>query len=194
MEVHPHNAQDLVELHQRIRREKNAKQRDRYRVVLLALQGHEAPQIATRVARSRRFVQSWAYRYRDGGLVALQERPRSGKPPRLSAVQRHRLAARIESGPTVGDGVCTLRGQDIRRILRQEFGQPYSLDGVYTLLHNLGYSALRPRPRHAQNDPQAMIRWVRRAPFLSAPSKPATPPAGSASCSWTKPVSASRAR
>ncbi len=194
MEVHPHSDQDLSDLQHRIRREKNAKPRDRYRAVLLALQGQEAPQIAERLARSRRFVQIWTYRYRDGGLEALHERPRPGKPSRLSSVQRHQLVERIESGPTPRDGVCTLRGKDIQRILRQEFGQPYSLDGVYVLLHHLGYSALRPRPRHAQNDPQAMIRWVRRAPLLSAPSRPDTPPDESVCSSWTKPASASRAR
>ena len=194
MEIHPRSDHDLLELQQRIRREKNAKQRDRYRAVLLALQGQEAPQIAARVARSRRFVQIWAYRYRDGGLDALHERPRPGKPSRLSSVQRHQLVKRIESGPTPRDGVCTLRGKDIQRILRQEFGQPYSLEGVYVLLHRLGYSALRPRPRHAKNDPQAMIRWVRRAPLLSTPSRPDIPPDESASSLWTKPASVSRAR
>jgi transposase len=167
MEIHPHSEQDLSELRQRIRWAKNATQRDRYRAVLLALQGHEASQIAEQVARSRRFVQTGAYRYRDGGLAALQERPRSGKPPRLSSAQRHQLMERIESGPLPLDGVCTLRGRDLPRILRQEFSQPYSLDGVYVLRHNLGYSALRPRPRHARNDPQAMIRWVRRAPTVN---------------------------
>jgi transposase len=194
MEVHPHSDHDPLELQHRICREKNAKQRDRYRAVLLALQGQEAPQIAERLARSRRFVQSWTYRYRDGGLDALRERPRPGKPSRLSSVQRHRLVERIESGPIPLDGVCTLRGKDIQRILRQEFGQPYSLEGVYVLLHRLGYSALRPRPRHAKNDPQAMICWVRRAPFLSAKSRTDIPADGSASSLWTKPASASRAR
>lgn len=193
MDIPSHSDQDVAELKQRIHQEQNAKQRDRYRSVLLALQGYEAPQIAERVGRSRRFVQAWAYRYRDGGLAALRERPRSGKPPRLSPGQCQQLVERLEAGPTALDGVCTLRGLDIQRILREEFGRPYSLDGVYVLLHRLGYSPLRPRPRHAGQDPQAVVRWVRRAPLLSAPSSAGTPPARSASCSRTKPASASRA-
>jgi transposase len=73
------------------------------------------------------------------------------------------------AGPTERDGgVCTLRGRDAVRILQQEFGVSYSLEGVYDLLERLNLSCLKPRPRHRKNDPQAMKTWLERAPFLSA--------------------------
>jgi len=64
-------------------------------------------------------------------------------------------------------GVCTLRGADARRILAQEFGVRYTLDGVYELLHRLRLSCLVPRPRHRKNDPQVMQQWLDSAPLLS---------------------------
>ena len=75
--------EDLDVLKQLQRQERNAKQRDRYRAVLLALDGKTAPEIAANLGRSRRFVQQWTYRYRDGGLANLAEQPRSGAPTKL---------------------------------------------------------------------------------------------------------------
>ncbi len=48
-----------------VRREKNAKQRDRFRAVLLALEGREKLDIARTISRSKSFVEQWAYAYRD---------------------------------------------------------------------------------------------------------------------------------
>ena len=62
--------EDLDVLKKLQRQERNAKQRDRYSVVLLALSGKTAPEIASKLDHSRRFVQQWTYRHRGGGVVA----------------------------------------------------------------------------------------------------------------------------
>ena len=96
--------EDLDLLKQLQRRERNAKQRDRYRAVLLALNGKTAPEIAAKLDRSRRFVQQWTYRYRDGGLANLAEQPRCGAPTKLRRDDEAAFQVRIESGPNGGDG------------------------------------------------------------------------------------------
>ncbi len=186
--------EDLDVLKKLLRQERNAKQRDRYRAVLLALNGETAPEIAAKLDRSRRFVQQWIYRYRDGGLANLGERPRSGAPTKLRRDDEADFQARIESGPNGGDGVCTLRGQDLQRILKEEFGTQYTLDGVYDLLHRLGYSCLKPRPRHRKNEPDRMHEWKRSAPFLSSASRRSTRTSTSKCGSRMKPGSVSRER
>lgn len=148
--------------------ETHALRRDRYRAVLLALEGEEAVVIAKAVGRSRRSVQDWAYAYRDGGIDAIQPRPRKGRPTKLPRDREAQLKARIDAGPLDADRVCTLRGRDVKRILEEEFGVKYTLDGVYDLLHRLGYSCLTPRPRHEKNDPAAAEAFKQRAPLLSA--------------------------
>jgi transposase len=194
MDVELRDTADLRTLEQRIRCEKNAKQRDRYRAVWLALRGLTAPQITYKLDRSRRFVQAWVYRYRDGGLDNLTERPRPGRPTELKRELEAAVRARIEAGPKDSDGVCTLRGKDIQRILEQEFGAMYTLDGAYDLLHRLGYSCLRPRPRHRKNDPQVMAQWKRDAPLLSKRSAKRARTSKSKSGSRTKAGSDNRAR
>lgn len=184
---------DEAALERGARRARDGRQRERCRGVLLAPQGFEAPQIADQLGRSRRFVQYWVYRYRDGGLDALQDRPRSGQPTRLPRWREAEFCARLDAEPPAAAGVCTWRGVDIVRLLRDEFGVTYTLQGVYDLLHRLGYSYLRPRPRHRQNDPRAMQVWLQDTPLLSSGSATSTPTRRSKSGSRTKPVSGRKA-
>src|SRR3954453_509013 len=93
----------------------------RYQAVVLAKQGHPAPEIARALGCSRRAVQAWVAQYNQGGVAALQEQPHTGPPPRLTGPERRRFQERLEAGPKPGDGVCTLRCPDLRRILEEEF-------------------------------------------------------------------------
>jgi len=190
MQIQAHHPDDLEQLRQRSRQQRDAKQRDRYRAVVLALEGRSAPEIAQTLARSRRFVQLWVYAYRDRGLDAIVPKRQSGCPSKLPVAQQQSFKDRLLAGPTEADGVCTLRAKDIRRILQNEFGVQYSLAGVYDLLHRLGFSCLAPRPRHRKNDPAAMQQWVEQAPLLSRPQPSNIPASPSRSGSRTKPGSA----
>ena len=98
MDVQLHDASDQERLASLVRSERNATQRDRYRAVHLALQGMTAPEIVRRLDRSRRFVQQWVYRYRDGGLDNLGERPRPGQPPKLRRADEISFLARLGGG------------------------------------------------------------------------------------------------
>ncbi len=162
---------DGAALSRLVRAERDAQQRDRYRVVLLVLEGLETRAIQDRLARSRGFVQRWAYAYRDGGISALAAQPRGGSAPKLTPDKHHLFLERFKAGPTQRDnGVCRLGGKDAVRILETEFGVEYTLTGAYELLHRLGLSCLRPRPRHRKSDPQTQKQWLDRAPFLSRKS------------------------
>jgi transposase len=160
-------AGDLDELHRCVGKERDALRRDRYRAVLMALDGKEAEQIAESLGRARRSVQDWAYAYRDGGIDAIQPKPRPGRTPKLPRDREDQLRARLNAGARAQDGVCTLRGKDVVRILETEFGVKYSLGGAYDLLWRLGYSCLTPRPLHEKSDPQAIADFQARAPLLS---------------------------
>jgi transposase len=157
---------DRQRLEDLIHQEPRAQRRDRYRIVLLALQGREKQEIAELLSLGKSTVETWAYRYRDGGLQALEPKPRPGRAPKLSARDHAAFKDRFTQGPRPQDGVCTLRGKQAVRILNDEFGADYSLSGAYGLLHRLGLSCLAPRPRHEKNDPQAMERFRQSAPLL----------------------------
>lgn len=161
-----HDPSDLQTLEQLVGRETNAKQRDRYRAVLLATGNLEGDAIAQTLGRSPRFVDEWVARYRRSGLPGLRPRKQPGKKPKLSPEQEEQLKARLDAGATAADGVCTLRGKDIVRLIQREFGVVHTLGGIYDVLRRLGYSSLVPRPRHRKNDPAAMQQFQQQAPLL----------------------------
>src|SRR3954465_12979240 len=59
----------------------------RARIVLLAGEGHSNTEIATRVGVSRPTVIHWRDRYAEGGLRALEDRKRSGRPRRVDEAE-----------------------------------------------------------------------------------------------------------
>jgi transposase len=126
----------------------------RLQAVILAQQGWTGPLIARSLGCSLRSVKNWVAQYNRGGVEALHDRPRAGRPRRLAPEHCHRLKERLDAPPRAEDGVCTLRGHDVRRILGQEFGVTMSLQAVYDLLDRIGYSSLVPRPRHEDSIPE----------------------------------------
>ena len=194
MDITLRRPRDLGELDRLIRCTTNAKQRDRYRAIRLAIDGEMTADIQHTIGRSRSFVQRWGSVYRDHGLDAVRPIKQTGRPTRLPPDRLEEFRQRVLDGPHEEDGVCALRGRDMQRILEHEFGVTYTLSGVYELLDRLGLVVLAPRPQHRKSDPEAMQRWVERAPLLSRKSGQNTQTNASRCGSRTKRASGSRAR
>lgn len=184
----------LVQLKRLYRTERNARLAQRIQGVYMAKMGRTCPEIMLITGAARRTVQQWVAKYNSGGLDALIEKPRSGQPTKLPRDREEEFCRRIESGPTEADGVAALNGPAIRRMLEREFGQTYSLWGVYDLLHRLGYSCLCPRPQHEQADPQAQETFKKNSRKGWTKSQPLIQASESNSGSKTKRVSVSKAR
>lgn len=164
MNVTLHHLDDLDELRRRVDKEADAKQRDRYRAVVLALDGKTEPEIRRMLHRSRGFVQRWIYAYRDRGLIGLVAKSPPGKVSKLTEAQRNQLKERLDSRTHFR------RGIDVRREIQALFGVTYSLSGAFHLLHDLGYEPLEPRPVNPKKDPEVEAAWKEAAPLLSNPS------------------------
>ena len=154
----------LAELERLERCETNAQRAKRLRIVILAIQGFTAPAIAMCVGLSRRICQRWVCRYNDEGLAGLNDLRGQQPRPALTIEQEAHMRQRLEVGPLPEDRVCALRGVDVQRILAEEFGVLRSLPAVYWLLHRLGYSYLRPRPRHRRADPEMQEAFFHNLP------------------------------
>jgi transposase len=153
--MHVQDRDSMERLQEMAKPFRNTRTWPRLRAVILAKQGDTAREIARALCCSRRAVQAWVAAYNRGGLEALPDRPHPGRTPLLPHDQEVRFLERIEAPPRPEDGICELRGTDIRRILEQEFAARYSQSGVYKLLHRLGYNDLMPRPQHPDSSPEA---------------------------------------
>jgi transposase len=186
MKVDWKNPTDELRLTALVDATRDAKQRDRYRVVLIAGQGlgEEAEldreRIAAAVGRSRQFVDQWVGRYRKGGIDALVPRRQPGAARRLTEEQEATLCAMLEAGPAADEGIAAYNGPILRERIEQRFGKAFSLAGVYKLLHRLGYNDLMPRPRHPDTDPAALEAFKKKnCPSVWLNSRPNIPANGS---------------
>jgi transposase len=139
MLIQEHVPGDLKRLLELAVKERSAEQKDRWLTALHAARGEETAPIQKMLARSRGFVQRWAYAYRDGGIDVLRDKPRGGSKPKINGELRERLKARIDAGPPPEDKVCVLRGRDVQRIAMEELGVRVGLSSVYRTLESLGY-------------------------------------------------------
>lgn len=179
----PADGRRLAEL---IRDEGDAKQRDRYRAVLLAGSGlgDQAElfreRIAATVGRSRQFVDEWVGRYRGGGIDALQPRKQPGAAPKLTPAEQEQLKAMLDAGPPPDEGLAAYNGPILREKIGARFGKLYSLPGLYALLHRLGYNDLMPRTTHPGTDPAAQEEFKKKScPSGSGRRRRRTPAAAS---------------
>ena len=69
----------------------------RARIVLLAAEGASSAEVGRRVGVSLPTVHSWRVRYSTGGMAALDDRPRSGRP--VVHDEQAIIAATLESPP-----------------------------------------------------------------------------------------------
>ena len=183
-----HSVQQL----QRLRRKAQGGLRDRIQMVVLAMEGRTAPEVAVALSSSRRTVQQWVYRYNAQSLGGLLDR-RGGNHRHLTVEQEKQVCEhidRVAADPHEG----VRRGEDLRQWIRQRFGVLYALSGVYELLHRLGYSCLMPRPRHAQSDPAAQTEFKKKSATKWRRSPKPTGASASKSGSRMKRGSANRER
>lgn len=187
MRVKPHHTAD--ELRALIRSEKRARMVRRLQAVLAAIEGETADAIGERVQMVDRTVHDWVSRYNASGLDGLVDKPGRGRKKPLTDEQEEKFKARIRAGATAGDNVCTLRGEDVRKILKDEFKVVRGLQATYDLLHSLGFSCLRPRPKHPQADPAIQEEFRKKRQKRSQKSRPPIPVKPSRSGSRTRPDS-----
>jgi len=99
-------------------------------------------------------VRDWVLRFNAEGPDGLVDRKARGKTPKLTARQRHALAAMVESGPIPAvHGVVRWRLKDLAQWLFEEFGIELDETTVGRALRTMGFRKLSARPRHyAQNE------------------------------------------
>jgi transposase len=123
----------------------------RMRVRLMALShiknGANNTQTARNLHISRRIVNDWVKRFYEQGLDGLKEKPRSGRPCSLNEQQLSQLSQYIHDNSIKPKG-GRLKAQTLVAYITQEFKVDYSIDNIYRLLHQLGFSWITSRSRH----------------------------------------------
>jgi transposase len=104
-------------------------------------------------------------RYNEAGVDGLRDRPRSGRRPRLNAVQLAELARLVEQGPDIEvHRVVRWRCIDLQAEIKARFGVDISERHVGRLLGQLKFTRLSVRPRPPQTDEAAQQAFKKTSP------------------------------
>ena len=136
-------------------------ERRRLRAIALLQRDVAVHVVADRVGVDRRSVRRWKRVYRRHGRDGLRARPASGRPPKLSAAQRRRLARLVVAGPeAAGYRTSLWTCRRIVDLIRHHFDVVYHPDHVGRLLRACGFSPQRPQPRAKERNDRRVREWI----------------------------------
>ncbi len=119
--------------------------------------------VARAVDASVSSVHRWYQAYQLKGSKGLASVPASGRPPKLSEVQRERLRQLLQHGPPASGyetELWTLRR--VADLIESEFAVAYHPCHVWKLLEKMGWSCQKPERRARERDEEEIARWRRR--------------------------------
>jgi len=121
--------------------------------IALVMEGSDRTTAARSCGMDRQTLRDWVHRYNAEGVAGLADRPRPGRPPRLSPAQVAELVEIVEAGPEVAvDRVVRWRCIDLKGVVAARFAVALSERQVGRILNRQGYRRLKPRPRHPKAD------------------------------------------
>lgn len=133
--------------------------------IALVLEGADRTTAAKSCGMERQTLRDWVHRYNAEGVAGLADRPRPGRPPRLSPAPLDELIEVVEAGPDVEvDRVVRWRCIDLKGVIAERFTVELSERSVGRLLNGRGYVRLKPRPQHRKADPEAQAAFKKTSP------------------------------
>ncbi len=125
-----------------------------------ALEGASRADAARVVGRERQSLRDAVLRYNAEGLAGLHDRPRSGRPEKLSLAQQEELRAWVLAGPDPEvDGISSYRLLDIAAHIERRWAVSYGLSALSRVLHRMGLSWQTTRPVHPKGNAEAQALY-----------------------------------
>lgn len=138
-------------------------ERRRLKAGRLLSKGVSQAEVARRTEVSRETVRRWADKLSEGGLAALKNAPKLGRPGGLEQAQRQELARALKDG-ALAQGYATELWTlpRVAALIEKLFGRRYSQVQVWRILGQLGWSCQRPTGRATQRDEGAIRQWKQK--------------------------------
>ena len=114
----------------------------------------------------RQSLRDWVHRFNAEGPDGLLDKPRSGRPPRLSEDQLQELDAVVEAGPDLEtDGVVRWRCTDLQRVMAEKYDVVLGERSIGRLLNDRRFRHVSVRPHHPKSDPAAQDLSKKASPM-----------------------------
>ena len=117
-----------------------------------ALEGMTFTAAGRVVGLERQAVGDAAQRYNQEGPDGLRDRPRSGRPRKLTLDQEQQLAQIVIDGPDPDvDGISAYTLDDLCGLVDERFAVAYGPTGMSAVIGRLGMSRQKSRPHHPRH-------------------------------------------
>ena len=137
-------------------------------IIKLKQDGKKQQQISHLLGCSQAAVSKWISKHKAGRT--LETLPRSGRPTKLNSERLDKLRQKlIAEVKRANKKYCSLSTKQLSIIIKKEIGQGYSLRHVERIMHKIGFSLIKPRPKHIKQDPKKVEEF--RAEFKKNFSK-----------------------
>lgn len=123
---------------------------ERARIVLLAAEGHSNQEIARRLGVVRQTAAKWRERFRSGGLGALGDAPRPGRPPVYGHDERLQIVKTVTEELPDPESHWTMRG--VADALSDDLG--ISASQVWRILSDMDLKPWQSRSWLTSHDPE----------------------------------------
>ena len=148
--------ESAAELRRLARASRDVAQARRLLAIALVMDGRSRTEAATAAGMDRQSLRDWVHPVNAAGPARLLDKPRSGRPRRLSADQLQAFDAVVESGPDLETaGVVRWRCADLRRVIADKHGVALSERSVGRILNERGFRHVSVRPKHSKSDAAA---------------------------------------
>jgi transposase len=145
----------VLALQDEIRRTEESRYDHRLHGVLLVAQGMSCRQAAIYLGDAPRTVEYWVQAYEANGLAGLQEKQRTGRPPRLSRVQLDAVGLALRQPPEQSGIAANLwDGKALAAFVDRQFSIKLGVRQCQRLFRGLGFRLRKPRPEIAHADPE----------------------------------------
>jgi len=137
----------------------NSSKRRRRAIYLLKEGQTTLSAVARSVGSSKSSVFRWYQEYQEGGSKAFRSKAIPGRPPKLSQIEKNRLAEVLLSGPLAAGyrtDLWTLKR--IAQTIHKHFGIRYHPNHVRRLLQGMGWSCQKPERRALQRNDKEIVR------------------------------------
>lgn len=123
--------------------------------------GQPAAEIATAFGMNIRTIFKWQAKFMEGGQAALQAKPISGRPSKISEEEMRWIAGAVRDNTPqqfgFAFGLWTL--SLLRELIKREFGKSLVLESVRRIMILMGFSAQKPLYQAWQQDPELVKKW-----------------------------------
>lgn len=139
------------------KRSRDANQARRLLALAAIREGRSRTEAARIGGMDRQTLPDWVHAYNQHGIDGLLNAPLPGRPSKLSAAQKDELKDLVRRGPDLEqDGLVRWRLIDLARIIDERHGVKVDADTIGRILAREGYSYLTARPRHPEQDKDAI--------------------------------------